>query len=340
VASQQYSSPGTVPDIPREQQADPSPWSEPQVRTSLHWLLAGVTLVAFLVLAALVPVKETGTSPPATWGPQVRLNTNTASLETLANCSPAFPTYAAPTATPARRSRQQVQAMALNHARHNPPLTEIWSGRTLNILLADLKDHGTQNVEQPPVKIDTDVLKHINLTSDRHGASFGPLKDGGRLRWPLAWQEPEIAGKSAGLRKAMASSLQSAVAQVKKGRSVGTTLVELRGDVRMLQRLLKKHVDDLEPSEYIEAKNYLTELDEALKVLGRPDAVQYLDGSFAPDPRRTKTVGDLVKFMADKGLRFAPTEPGEEAAYMALQRALAGADKSGPALTPADQGDL
>jgi hypothetical protein len=287
-----------------------------------------------------LPVKETGTAPPATWGPQVRVNGKTASLETLANCSHAFPSFGAPADSPAPRSRQQAQAMALNHARHDPPLTEICSGRTLNILLADLKDRGTQKVEQQPVTIDRDVLKHINLTSDRRGASIGPLKDGGRLRWPLAWEEPGIARKSAGLRKAMASALQSAVAQVKESRNVGPILVGLRGDVRVLGKLLKKHVDDLEPSEYVEAKNYLADLDAALKVLGRPDAVQYLDGSFAPDPRRTKTVGDLVKFMADKGLRFAPAEPGEEAAYMALQRALAGADNSGPALASADQGDL
>jgi hypothetical protein len=36
-----------------------------------------------------------------------------------------------------------------------------------------------------------------------------------------------------------------------------------------------------------------------------------------------KTVGDLVKYMASSGLRFAPATQGSEAAYSMLQQALA-----------------
>jgi hypothetical protein len=67
---------------------------------------------------------------------------------------------------------------------------------------------------------------------------------------------------------------------------------------------------------------------DAVKVLGRADAAQYVNGTFALNPAHIKTVGDLIAFMAEKHLKFAPAVPGDEAAYLALQRALASCDTS------------
>jgi hypothetical protein len=39
-----------------------------------------------------------------------------------------------------------------------------------------------------------------------------------------------------------------------------------------------------------------------------------------------KTVGDLVKDMSNKGLRFAPAQDGDEGAYSALYKAMAAYD--------------
>jgi hypothetical protein len=41
-----------------------------------------------------------------------------------------------------------------------------------------------------------------------------------------------------------------------------------------------------------------------------------------------KTAAELVKYVSDKGLRFAPSTPGDEAAYRALHLALAIYDAS------------
>jgi hypothetical protein len=289
-----------------------------------------------------VPVTETGgSSPPARCRPQVRVVTQAGSPQTWGAPRRTFPNWFAPDDTPAPQSRRErIRAAQLNYARHDPPDTEVWSGRTLNILLADLEQRQTQNVQEALVKIAAELLKHINLTSGRHGANLGPLKDGGKLRWPLAWDEPPIAKASQALRKSTASSIREAIARRERRQEVGKLLVGARGDVNRLRVLLKSKVNDLAAADYLEAKHYLGVLDDALRVLGRPDAVQYLKGSFAPDPRRVKTVADLVEFMAGKGLRFAPANPGDEATYTVLQRALARADDSTPALTSAGPGDL
>jgi hypothetical protein len=80
---------------------------------------------------------------------------------------------------------------------------------------------------------------------------------------------------------------------------------------------------------YIQAKSYLKQLDAAVRLLGRDDANRYITGAFVLDPAKIKTVQDLVAFMGDKALRFAPAVPGDEAAYVALHRALASASRGG-----------
>jgi hypothetical protein len=49
----------------------------------------------------------------------------------------------------------------------------------------------------------------------------------------------------------------------------------------------------------------------------------HFDGYWAPQAR---SVAELVQFMAEKGLRFAPAAPGDEPAYTALYHALAAYD--------------
>jgi hypothetical protein len=43
---------------------------------------------------------------------------------------------------------------------------------------------------------------------------------------------------------------------------------------------------------------------------------------------KAKTVPELIKFMADRGLQFAPAVPGDENAYQALHSALAAYDRA------------
>ena len=61
--------------------------------------------------------------------------------------------------------------------------------------------------------------------------------------------------------------------------------------------------------------------DDAVTVLRQPDAGDYLPGG--KNAVRAGSVQDLVKSMAERGLRFAPAVTGDEKAYGALHRGLA-----------------
>ena len=67
----------------------------------------------------------------------------------------------------------------------NPPETEIWSGYSLNTLLANLQQLAGKGVEGPTVALDPASLKQINVTVKGQG-NVGLLKERGKLNWPFA----------------------------------------------------------------------------------------------------------------------------------------------------------
>jgi hypothetical protein len=240
-----------------------------------------------------------------------------------------------PAMTPEARA-ELARAQELRHARNNPPATEIQSAKPLNVLLADLEGMHAQGASFREVPLAPEVLEHLNLTPTAGDANFALLKDGGQLRWPMAWHRQPLAAASAEPRKALESSLKEVLALARKGPLDPDRLNGLRGDLEKLQGLLKDKIADVSASTYIEANRYLTQLDDALKVLEHGEATRYVNGAYALDPAKIKTVPDLVAFMAEKGLRFAPAVGGDESAYQALHLALVACDvgQAQPALTP------
>jgi len=70
-------------------------------------------------------------------------------------------------------------------ARLDPPLNEIWSGQTLNVLLNAAANEQAKGVRGPNVAIPDDVLKRINLTvGTGNTGNIGLLKND-TLQWPL-----------------------------------------------------------------------------------------------------------------------------------------------------------
>ena len=83
---------------------------------------------------------------------------------------------------------------------------------------------------------------------------------------------------------------------------------------------IKQNIDSLTPNDYSSAKRYLRELESGIKMLENPNASKYLSGQWSASGA---TVGQLVSDMTRKGLRFAPATQADQAAYVAVQRALA-----------------
>jgi hypothetical protein len=232
-------------------------------------------------------------------------------------------------------ARQQARALELSRALTDPPRTEVYSGQALNVLLAELVQRQEDGDGARPVPLPAEVLAHLNVTTEHDAANAGLLRDGGALAWPAVWREAPLRGASRELRAALDRRLPEAVSQAKKGKVGEDVLDELRRDLSGMQEVLEKDGNDLKAMPHIQAKRFLAQVDDALKVLEGQDAARYLGGALTLDPGRVKTVADLVHFMAERGLIFAPAVSGDEEAYAVLRRALAGTVGSGEAPAPA-----
>ena len=85
----------------------------------------------------------------------------------------------------------------------------------------------------------------------------------------------------------------------------------------MTEELRSNRNDLWSPSDFVDARRSLKEFSDALQMLKRRDAAFYLT------PLQGRSVAELVQFMNDKGLYFAPATTGSERDYVALHRALA-----------------
>src|SRR5262249_39314344 len=132
-----------------------------------------------------------------------------------------------------------------------------------------------------------------------------------------AFETPAFADTT----KKLTQSISEAVAALKRGGTVPTTTLQ---DVRSHYAALDKELtatastDKLSPSQYIQARRYLRQVDQAVKLLGDKNAAKHFEEWTA----KGKTVAELLNHMLTQGLEFAPATAGNEAAYTALYQAL------------------
>jgi hypothetical protein len=211
---------------------------------------------------------------------------------------------------------QRDKARDLDRARHDPPLTEILSGQALNALLAHLEKQQGEGLRGVSVPLAEDVLRGINVSGQGMRANPGLLKFDGRLQWPLSLTAPAFADG----RERLGTLLADAVNDARDSRPVPAgRLKDMRAELSRLNNVLVATVGDLSPSQYVEARRYLHQVEDAVTALEGPRVANYFNGSWSP---RCKTVVELVQYMSDRGLVFAPAGAGDADAYRALYRAL------------------
>jgi hypothetical protein len=226
--------------------------------------------------------------------------------------------------TPSFTERQEkLAALQLRRSQKTPSITEIWSGHALNILLKDLKALYAKKLAGPEIELSKDTLKQINVVGAKGKGNVGLLRNDGQLTWPLGLRDLEPVDETQVIRRTLDTLAQRAVKQAANGEVDGGVLKDLRSNLQKLHRLLAKNVNDLPTSQYIEAKRFLNSFDDAVKGLESPDVANYFNQTWIA---KGKTVKDLVAYMFDKGLTFAPAVSGDEAAYQALYSALASYD--------------
>jgi len=224
----------------------------------------------------------------------------------------------------AEMERQKAMQEYLSRARNNPPSVEIWSGTALNTILQELrKNVGRDNGSSRNfnIALDPDMLKHINITSGKGDGNAGLLKNGSKLSWPDALSGPEFKDD----RERVASLLGDAVKQAEfNGRVDPGITRDLSKTTDGIGKQLKKNVDQTDVNSYIDAKQFLNNLDSSITTLKQQDVGKYFSGQY--DLSKAKNVGELVTYMSDKGLTFTNTVPGDESAYNALYQAMANYD--------------
>jgi hypothetical protein len=211
------------------------------------------------------------------------------------------------------------QAYEMRRLLRDPGTTDVVSGYALNMLLKDIvKKPGYAS--GPAIALDPKILKQVNVTSAENGGNIGILKfvkEGAGLPWPLPLQNSEYRKQTQRLDHLAAEAVNS----VQNSGQVGPgTLNDMIEDVRQLKSMVSGNINDLTPSQSVEAKRFLNQLDDAIQALKQQNVANYFTDKWAA---KGKTVADLVSYMSNNGLRFAPAVTGDEAAYAALYNALA-----------------
>jgi hypothetical protein len=223
-----------------------------------------------------------------------------------------------PTETP-EQERKRIHEEELAWSRSELAENQTTSATALNILLTDLQGLQAQKTRAPDVTIDPATLASINVVVSGSNGNIGALKHEGRIQWPATLRSPEFDSD----RQRIDSSMHKAIDEAIKVEPV--ELHDLKAALASMRSRLADRIQETSAPEYIRAKRLLNELDDAMKLLGQPDAGNYFNQMYTA---KGQTVAQLVQSMTRRDLRFAPAVPGDEAAYLVLQRALAEYDRA------------
>jgi hypothetical protein len=122
-------------------------------------------------------------------------------------------------------------------------------------------------------------------------------------------------------RERLAALAQDAVRQAEFNTRVDAgTLQQMTRELDNLRQRLRTDSRSLSAAEYIEAKSFLGHFGDAVSALRQADVGNYLTDQYA---LKVNTVAELVRYMTEQGLQFAPALPGDRGAYLVLHQALA-----------------
>jgi hypothetical protein len=219
-------------------------------------------------------------------------------------------------------TQEKIAALRLRRSQSTASITEVRSGQALNTLLNDLKKLHRSKTYGPQIDLETKLLKQINVRGTGRG-NIGLLRNEGQLTWPLGLLDLEPFDLSNEIRSTVEKQARRAVHQAGNGEVDTGLLKDLASSSKKLHQLLARNVIDLPANQYIEAKRFLNNLDEAITALTSPAVANYFSQTWVA---KGKSVRDLVAYMTNHGLDFAPGVSGDEAAYQALYSALAAYD--------------
>jgi hypothetical protein len=218
----------------------------------------------------------------------------------------------------------KVTRQTLKRIQSNSQPAEVVEGRSLNFLIDDV-DRYRNKATIADIDLPADVLKHLNIKPAGVGSySLGMLRDGGKLNWPSALVDM-LPGE---VRKEMDSRAAALAQAAAAGREPDrNALKDFRIQIEQAKAQLLKKANDFGTPEYMDAKRFLSDLDNARLAIDRPsDAAAQVQYQQMLAKGEIHNLNDLVKVMIERGWRFAPALASDEAAYRALHSALVAYD--------------
>jgi hypothetical protein len=199
----------------------------------------------------------------------------------------------------------QDKARILTRMMNYPVRGEIMGGKTLNEMLPMMQAFADQGVQGPPVRLTQSTLNMLNISSTGAG-SVGMLRDGGKIEWPTALRGPE--------QKKLDKLLPAAVQATIDGELDAKLLKEVRKELKSMRESIRKkyQAEEIETASYVRALEVWDSLEPSVSALEARDAKKQLTGAYVP---HVKNVQELVDFLTDNGVKFAPVSPGNENAY-------------------------
>jgi hypothetical protein len=215
----------------------------------------------------------------------------------------------------APRMLKAEQASDLDWARNYAQNTEIWSGRTLNVLLKSVFK-SPRPTSGPNIPLDTTALKGLNLTDGTTRANLSMTRDEGKINWPEALQAESYDE----VRDRFSKTFEAASRQVNStGPPSRAMMTSLRTDWKTMSDKLDDQVADLAPSRYIEARRLLNQLKETVNGLADPRLCKACHVDWR---KNVRSVAGLVNYCLKNGLQFGPAVSGEEPSYTVTYYAL------------------
>jgi hypothetical protein len=208
-----------------------------------------------------------------------------------------------------RQQQQEERSAILDRARRNPTDDEIWSGKTLNILLKSIMMSQSSAVE-PSVALSQTTLSGLNLTATGTNGNLGIAKDGGKIDWTDALMEAPFDDS----RKRFSGNFETAMNDVQAGKQPDRAVIaDLRRDYKSLSDTLSDKVADLSPDDYNSSRRRLNQLKVALDGLTDRRALRSFNSAWKKDVRN---VAELVSYCKNNGVEFgAATADGDRACY-------------------------
>jgi hypothetical protein len=243
---------------------------------------------------------------------QARLDNRKKLIDTLAYVGANQYTFTDQQADIAKKLLQRVQQM--------PTEEEVVSGKSQNILIADLAKLRGLAGRGSAVMLDEELLKVLNITGQSGGGNLGLLRDNGRFAWPSTFDEPNVATDKD--KKDVELQAQELFQQATNAKINSSTLKDVKSNLRGLQTSLTKQVNKLTAQSFLTGQRFLDQFEAALLALENGEAVVNLDFQ-QKCAKGGKSVQELVEYLQSRSLRLAAANPGDERAYHALQAALA-----------------